>query len=256
MLTPSRNPINFGEADCNVINYNKFLNPNNPKDAEIISKMLEESDEGEEDEDFELYLSDDEKFDNLSADLEKDLFDEHADSMPFTQEELCESPKLQITERALIHDPPRNDRILTRSQTKSRNIDQEKSFNDSQRDENEIKEIKDRNDPPDKGSDTEDDEKTDDEEEKSVINNNENQSPRINPSIIDIQTFKNSVIETSDLLFLRKDNVAYFVDTEKPLDSGSQKLFERNDIPKLGSLDLGEAKTIKHKKTLPYSLAH
>jgi len=57
---------------------------------------------------------------------------------------------------------------------------------------------------------------------------------------------------------LRKDNVAYFVDTDgKPLDSGSQKLFERNDIPKLGSLDLGEAKAIKHKKryhiTLPIS---
>jgi len=93
----SRNPINFGEADCNVINYNKFLNPNKPKDAEIISKMLEESDEDEEDEDFELYLSDDEKFNNLSDDLGKDLFDQHADSIPFTQEELCESPKLQIT---------------------------------------------------------------------------------------------------------------------------------------------------------------
>jgi len=78
----------------------------------------------------------------------------------------------------------------------------------------------------------------------------------MNPSIIDIQTFKNSVIETRDLLFLRKDNVAYFVDTnEKPLDSGSQKLFERNDILKLGPLDLGEVKAIKHKKRYHIALA-
>jgi len=60
--------------------------------------MLEESDEDEEDKDFELYLSDDEKFDNLSDDLEEDLLDKNTDSIPFTQEELCESPKLQITE--------------------------------------------------------------------------------------------------------------------------------------------------------------
>jgi len=67
----SRNPINFGEVDCNVINHNKFLNSNNPKEAEIISKMLEESDEDEEDE--KLYLSDDEKFDNLSNILENQI---------------------------------------------------------------------------------------------------------------------------------------------------------------------------------------
>jgi len=199
--------------------------------------MLEESDEDEENEDFELYLSDDKKFDNLSDNLEKDLFD--ADSIPFTQEELCESPKLQITEEALIHDPPRNDRILTRSQTKSKNIDQEKSFKDPQKNKDKIEEIKNRNNPPDKESDTEDDKNIDDKEEKSIINDNENQISRINPSIIDIQTFKNSVIETRDLLFLRK-NIAYFIDTNGK-DSGSQKLFKgtfkRNDIPKLGSLN-------------------
>jgi len=64
-----RNPVNFEEADCNLINYDKFLNPNNPKDAEIISKLLEEFDENEENENFELYLLDDEKFDNLSLEL-------------------------------------------------------------------------------------------------------------------------------------------------------------------------------------------
>jgi len=73
----SRNPVNFEEADCNIINYDKFLNLNNPKDAEIIFKMLEEFDEDKENEDFELYLSDDEKFHNLSDDLEEDLLDEY-----------------------------------------------------------------------------------------------------------------------------------------------------------------------------------
>jgi len=41
---------------------------NNLKDAEIISKMLEEFDEDEEDEDFELYVSDDEKIDETPDD--------------------------------------------------------------------------------------------------------------------------------------------------------------------------------------------
>jgi len=59
----SRNLMNFEEADCNIINYDKFLNPN-PKDAEIIFKILEESDKDEEDKNFELYLSGNEKFDN------------------------------------------------------------------------------------------------------------------------------------------------------------------------------------------------
>ena len=46
---------------------------------------------------------------------------------------------------------------------------------------------------------------------------------------------KNNTVDFWELLFLRKDNIAYFVDTnEKPLDYGSQKLFERNEIPSLG----------------------
>jgi len=101
----SRNPVNFEEADCNIIKPNKRLNPNDPKDAKIISKMLEESNEDEENENFELYVSDDEKIDETSPD--DDLPDENLDSIPFMQEELCESPKLQITEKALIHDPPK-----------------------------------------------------------------------------------------------------------------------------------------------------
>jgi len=48
----SRNPIK--EADCNIIKRYKRLNPNDPKDAKIDSEMLEEYDEDEEDENFEL----------------------------------------------------------------------------------------------------------------------------------------------------------------------------------------------------------
>ena len=56
-------------------------------------------------------------------------------------------------------------------------------------------------------------------------------------------------MDSRDLLFLRKNNVAYFIDTNrKSLDFGSQKLFERNKIPCLGNLALGKAKPIKYKK--------
>ena len=39
----SRNPVDFKKENCNIINYKKFLNPDNQKDTETISKMLEES---------------------------------------------------------------------------------------------------------------------------------------------------------------------------------------------------------------------
>jgi len=73
-----------------VINCHKPLNPNDPQDAEIISKMLEESDEeNEEDEDFKLYLADDEPLENL-------LLDDHSpeegtNSTSLTQKETEES---------------------------------------------------------------------------------------------------------------------------------------------------------------------
>jgi len=60
--------VNFEETDCNIIKRNKCLNPNDPKDAEIISKLLKESVEDEEDENFELYVSDDEKIDEILPD--------------------------------------------------------------------------------------------------------------------------------------------------------------------------------------------
>jgi len=162
----SRNPVNFEEAYCKIIKPNKRLNPNNndPKDAEIISKMLEESDEDGEDENFELYVSGDEKIDETSPD--DDIPDENFDSIPFTQEELCEPSKLQVTEKALIHDLPKYDRIQTRSQTRNKNIRQETSLDKLQRYADKIKKMEDRNDPPDKESDIEDDKNIDNKEEK------------------------------------------------------------------------------------------
>jgi len=105
----SRNPVNSEKADCNIIKRNKSLNPNDPKDAEIIYKILDESDKDEEDKNFELYVSNDEKINETSPD--DDLPDENLDSIPFMQEELCKPPKLQITEKTLIHDLHKYDRI-------------------------------------------------------------------------------------------------------------------------------------------------
>ena len=42
------------------------------------------------------------------------LSDENTDSIPVTHEELCE-PRLQITEEALIHEPPNSNGMQTRS---------------------------------------------------------------------------------------------------------------------------------------------
>jgi len=77
--------------------------------------------------------------------------------------------------------------------------------------------LNDKNDPPDKES-------NESEEEENNINKTFKTEDK--PTIITSQTIRNNVIESRDLLFLRKDNIAYFVDTyDKPLDSGSQKLF-------------------------------
>jgi len=69
---------------------------------------------------------------------------------------------------------------------------------------------------------------------------------RKNLSSLPSNNNNNNIIDSRDLLFLRKDNVAYFIDINgKPLDSGPQKLFETNEIPCLGNLALG--KVIKYK---------
>lgn len=68
--------------------------------------MLEKSDEDEGDENFELYLSDDEKIEDLLSNHE--LPDKNSDSILFTLEKLSEPSSLQITEKVLIHDPPKS----------------------------------------------------------------------------------------------------------------------------------------------------
>lgn len=78
----SRNPVNLEEADCNVNGHKTLLNLNDPKDAEKISQILEESDEDEEDEDFNLYLSDNEELENLLPG--NDTPEKNTDSIPFT----------------------------------------------------------------------------------------------------------------------------------------------------------------------------
>ncbi|KAL6255530.1 hypothetical protein P5V15_013870 [Pogonomyrmex californicus] len=146
--TLSRNPANFEEANCKTITDRRILNPNEAKDAEIISKMLEESDEEEEteeDENFELYLSDDEQTENLLSD--DNLFRDNTDSIPFTQEELDELP-VQQTEKALIHDPPKARRGLTRSQTINERNKRLNSMQPQER--NEPKEIEDQTNKSDK----------------------------------------------------------------------------------------------------------
>jgi len=59
--TLSRNLVNLEEINFKIINCNRSLNFDDSEDIEIISRMLEETDEEEEDENFELYLSDNEK---------------------------------------------------------------------------------------------------------------------------------------------------------------------------------------------------
>lgn len=59
--TLSRNYVNFEEVKCNIISPNRFLNPDDLKDREMISKMLEETNDEEKAENLELYLSNNEK---------------------------------------------------------------------------------------------------------------------------------------------------------------------------------------------------
>jgi len=201
--------------------------------------MLEESDKGEEDEDFNLYLSD-EEIENFLT--ENELADKNVDAIPLTYRKSYEPEK--IVEKALIHDHPKYNRVQTRSQTVK---DKVKLFEGSQELENKIEEIEDRNDPPDKESDIESNKGSESDEAKIADSKIRNRQTK--PNITDIQTLKSNIIESRDLLFLRKDNVTYFVNIDgKPLDSGSQKLFERNEIPKLSPLTLGKAKAIKYKK--------
>ena len=71
--------------------------------------------------------------------------------------------------------------------------------------------MEDRNNPPDKERDIEENASTNDEDEGSGNHKNSNQGLRI-------KITKDNIINSRDLLFLRKDNVVYFVDTDgRPL---------------------------------------
>jgi len=107
--------------------------------------------------------------------LDDNLSNENTDSISFTHEELCKPSRLQITEEILIHEPPNCNRIQTRSQTKNKNIRQEIL---SQENENKIKEVGNRNDPPDKERDIEENASIDDENEE-LDKNNKNQGSKI-----------------------------------------------------------------------------
>jgi len=87
--------------------------------------------------------------------------------------------------------------------------------------------------------------------------NNKNKNSGVKPT--KVQTIKNNVIESRDLVYL----IIIFINYScvriirrilcrhingTSLNSGSQKLFERNEIPSLNSLILEEAKAIKYKK--------
>lgn len=68
------------------------------------------------------------------------------------------------------------------------------------------------------------------------------------PTINNQQIIKNNIIKSCDLVFLRKDNTAYFVDTNgKSLHSCSQKLFEQNKHLNLNKFTLNQPKTTKIK---------
>ena len=114
---------------------------------------------------------------------------------------------------------------------------------------NETKRIKDRNDSLDGEGDAESDNEEENQEKEEFEEGHKIQKlkGKTGPIIVNDQIIKNNILDSRDLLFLRKDNVAYFVDTNgRPLDSGSQKLFERNKIPRLEAQ--GKAKVVKYKK--------
>ncbi|KAL6268253.1 hypothetical protein P5V15_001368 [Pogonomyrmex californicus] len=110
-------------------------------------------------------------------------------------------------------------------------------------------EIEDQTNKSDK--EKESDKNTDD-EEGSEITNEENEElssiDKLNPTIIDYKLMKNNVVDSHELLFLRKDNIAYFVDVDgNPLDFGARKLLECNELPTFNELALCRPQVVKRK---------
>ncbi|KAG5314888.1 POL4 protein, partial [Pseudoatta argentina] len=216
----SRNSVDVEETNCNIINHHKPLNLNDPKDAETISKMLEELDEeNEEDEDFKLYLTDDEPLEDLFPDDHPP--EEDTNSTSLTRKETEKPREPQTMENTITHNIPQSIIIKCSLEAKQQKIEIPSRISYPEISHNKRMRRKEK----------------------------EKLKGKTGPIIINDQIIKNNILDSRDLLFLRKDNVAYFVDTNgRSLDSGSQKLFERNEIPRLEDLALGKAKVVKYKK--------
>jgi len=104
--------------------------------------MLEKSDEKpEEDEDFKLYFSDNEEFEDLLPN--DNLPEENTDSIQSAQEEIKKLQESQIIQNTSIYDFPERYRMQTRSQaTKNRHICQ-RNLSKNLQEKGEIKEIED-----------------------------------------------------------------------------------------------------------------
>lgn len=151
--------------------------------------MLEESDGEEKNKNDDFHLSD--------TETDEPFYDNIIVSLSAKESELIKS---------LL---PKRDLVQIRSQI-ARHQGQHKDFLNN---EEIIKETEGRIDPSDKDYDKDDEEE--EENEKEIINQN------LKTAKAKSTENKNNV-ETRELLFLRKDNMMHFVDTDgKPLDSGS-----------------------------------
>lgn len=223
----SRNPVEV--QDCKITNKISKLNPHDPKDAEYIRKLLEEDsspEESDEEDEIEKYAS---HYPDHDIDLDNIP---NPDIIPFTAEELAE-PALEQVVEAQVHaplDPQPIHRMVTRSKAKADTHDLLEDV------------IKLRRNIPAKPLPKEDsdDEQTD--AERNIVI----RKPRVTHNL----TVKTNIIESRDLHYLRKDNLLYFTDTlGNPVDIGARKLYERQEIPKLNNLHLGQATLVKRYRT-------
>ncbi|XP_025161592.1 uncharacterized protein LOC112590101, partial [Harpegnathos saltator] len=250
----SRNPIDSPSKDCKMINTRSKLNPNDPKDAEIIQRLLAEdsdTEESHEEDGHEGHLTNDHP--HIEESTEENVRDTHpsddraltVDSLenisPLTDGETMELPKTQTVE-ALVHMPgptniecrdsaqgPTEDSraIMTRSRAKQ--LTQTAELYE------EVVKPKKRNLPP-KPLPEDTDEEDNDCEPLATINTKS-------------QSKESNLIDSRDLHFLRKDNLLYFTDISgNPVDDGGNKLFERQEMPKVTNLSISIAKFIKRNK--------
>ena len=126
--------------------------------------------------------------------------------------------------KAITRNIPQSNKIQTRSQTtKNRDAQQDKLSRDFPQQENETERAKDRNDSLDGEGDAESDNEEENQEKEEFEGHKiQKLKGKTGPIIVNDQIIKNNILDFRDLLFLRKDNVAYFIDTNgRPLDSDS-----------------------------------